>query len=81
MQYLGVIIFVISAILFLKNKAFNDNATPDFKRRRSCYGADGKKKNAYTTEDVALAQAKRQKIPLRCYECPDCGYYHLTKNL
>ncbi len=70
-------ILIVLGALFIKNKF--DDETPHSKRHRSCYGADDKKKSAYKTEDDALAWARKQKIPLRCYLCPDCDYYHLTK--
>lgn len=40
------------------------------------------KRGAYADWDTAIAAALRCSVnlgPLRCYECPDCGRWHLTR--
>lgn len=49
-----------------------------------CRGADGKLKEAYTTERDALRRAghlrKEQGVKLKVYECEHGNGWHLTKN-
>lgn len=45
----------------------------------SCHGKPGyDKKTAVTARNKRY---KEDKIKLRIYECPECGKWHLTKNL
>lgn len=38
----------------------------------------GEAKNRSKSNYVGVGRKKRKKIPQRCYQCPECGQWHLS---